>query len=104
MKEVYCVMINSEPERFVEMFDDEGNKTTFEHLMTLDYQNKQYVALGSDTDDEEATDVIIARIDKDENGQDVYVTEIPEDILNTVFDMAVELIEAEEDGGATEED
>jgi len=83
---------HNEKYRIVEMYDDEGNCVSFEHLMTLEYQNRHYIALGTDSDDEDATDVIIARIDQDTTGMDIYTTDIPEDTRNKVFDMVLELI------------
>ena len=65
--------------------DEEGNEFYYEEDMVIPYDNKEFAILISlppeDCEDgcacHEETEVIIARIDKDENGDPLYVA--PED-------------------------
>jgi len=82
----------------IDMVDEDGNHTLFEHIATLEYENETYLALAEagtvDSDDEEDLEIIILRIDQDENGNDIYVTPdedtaqaVLEDLINQIEEM-----------------
>ena len=84
---------NPEPEEddnLVELIDENGESTLFEHLATLEYEGESYIALCDPESDEEDLEVFILRIDTDEDGNDVY--NVPDDdIADAVFARLVEL-------------
>lgn len=87
-----------EDENVVELVDEDGESVRFEHLMTLEYEGDLYVMLTAleatpDTDEDE---VFILRIEKDEQGEDCYVTVEDEDVLQAVFEKFVTLSEQDD--------
>lgn len=89
----------------VELIDEDGQSVRFEHLMTLEHEGDLYVMLTAleATPDTDADEVFILKIDKDEQGEDCYVTVEDEDTLQAVFDKFVAISEADElDDGAEE--
>ena len=86
-----------EEDDITELIDEDGESVHFEHLMTLEYEDDLYVMLTAleatpDTDEDE---VFILKIDKDEQGEDCYVTVEDEKTLQAVFDKFVKLSEAD---------
>ena len=74
----------------VELIDENGEKTLFEHLATLEYKGESYLALCDPDADEDDLEVFILKIEQDENGEDVYT--IPdEDVADAVFEQLVKL-------------
>ena len=74
----------------VELIDENGEKTIFEHLATLEYEGESYLALCDPESSEEDLEVFILKIEQDENGDDVY--SVPEDdVADAVFAKLVEL-------------
>lgn len=51
--------------------DEEGKEVKFEVIMKIDIEDKEYVIV---TLADEEADAIAFRIDKDENGEETYVT------------------------------
>jgi uncharacterized protein YrzB (UPF0473 family) len=93
------------PEDFqVVLQDEDGNDVAFEHLMTVQYKNHEYVLLEAKQDLEGymVGESIILRIEQDESGDDIYVTIEDEDEYQTVFDKCVLAIDEmdDEDGAA----
>ncbi len=87
-----------EQENLVELVDEEGNPVQFVHLMTLEYEGHEYVLLtGADDEDGEESEVYILRIEKDDKGEDCYVTVEDEDLMQAVFDKFVVLSEQDEE-------
>ena len=75
--------------------DEDGNDIAFEHLMTVKYKEHEYILLESkqDIDGCMQGESIILRVEKDDNGEDIYVTIEDEDEYQTVFDKCVEAID-----------
>lgn len=78
--------------------DEEGNELYYEEDMVIPYEGKDYAILLSlppevceDNQCMEEPELIIARIDKDENGEDVYVSPTDEE-----FDAIVKIYEEQE--------
>ena len=97
--------VDEEQEGVVELIDEDGQSVRFEHLMTLEHEGDLYVMLTAleATPDTDADEVFILKIDKDEQGEDCYVTVDDEDTLQAVFDKFVAISEADGlDDGAEE--
>ena len=56
----------------VELVDEDGNSTFFEHLATLEYQGGSYLLLCDPEAPEDDIEVIVMKIEQDENGDDFY--------------------------------
>ena len=87
---------NLDPEEeddLVELVDENGETTVFEHLATLEYEGETYLALcDPESDEDEDLEVFILKIEQDEEGNDVY--NVPEDeVADAVFAKLVELTE-----------
>ncbi len=91
MAEKFDNMENMEAEDnfLVDLFDDEGNKQTFEHLDTVQVNGADYVICipYKEEEDDEVDEVVILKIDGEQDGEMVLV---PEDDLE-VLDKAYEL-------------
>ena len=57
----------------ITLTDEENNEYEFEHIDTIELNSKMYLAFteANTTDDESVSEIIILRLDKDENGEDV---------------------------------
>ena len=88
-----------DPENLVELVDDEGNTVHFEHLMSLEHKGKVYICLApaEPMEDVEDDELVIMRIEQDEEGNDYYTTIESEAELNEVFEKYCELAEADEE-------
>ena len=81
---------NEEENDFVELIDENGEHTVFEHVATLEYEGESYLALCDPEADDDDLEIFILKIDQDENGEDVYT--VPEDdVADKVFEKLVEL-------------
>ena len=82
----------NEEDDLVELIDENGESTVFEHLATIEYEGESYLALCDPESDEEDLEVFILKIDQDENGEDVY--NVPDDdVADAVFARLVEMTE-----------
>ena len=93
-----------ERDDLVELLDEEGNPALFSHLTTLEHKGREYIILCDAKEDEEESDegeeeseVLILRIDRDDNGEDCYTAVEDEELLNEVFDRFIEISEQDED-------
>ena len=85
----------------VQLIDEDGEEMEFEHVMTIDYKEKQYIilaTLGEFEGDEESdefeddSELVILEIQQDENGDDVYVSVEDDDLLDEVYDAYLQVI------------
>jgi uncharacterized protein YrzB (UPF0473 family) len=85
-----------EEDELIELVDENGETTVFEHLATLEYEGDTYLALCEPEDEEsnedEDLEVFILKIEQDEEGNDVY-TVPDDDVADAVFAKLVELTE-----------
>lgn len=91
--------MNSEKENVVELIGEDGTPVLFEHLMTLEHGEETYVLLTPaepETPDEEGA-VVIMRIETEADGEDCYVIEENEAVLEEVFGRFMEIVESEEE-------
>lgn len=79
--------------------DEDGNDVAFEHLMTVQYKEHEYILLESKQDIEGCMqgESIILRIEQDESGDDIYVTIEDEEEYQAVFDKCVEAMDEEDE-------
>lgn len=83
---------DGEEDDLVELIDENGEHTLFEHLATLEYEGESYLALCDPESDEEDLEVFILKIEQDEEGNDVY--NVPEDdVADKVFEKLVQMTE-----------
>ena len=81
-----------EEDDFVELIDENGESTVFEHLATLEYEGESYLALSDPESQEEDVEVFILKIEQDDDGNDVYT--VPDDaVADAVFARLVEMTE-----------
>ncbi len=66
--------------------DENGEEMEFEHLDTIELNEKQYVILLPLDDEEEVDEVIILKIEEDENGEDLLAAVEDEEELGEVFE------------------
>ena len=90
-----------EHSNIIELIDEEGKTLSFEYLMTLDYGENEYVILTplepyDDSDELTGDEVVILRVEQDENGDDIYVSIEDEKELDKVFDAFSEIIVQDE--------
>ena len=90
--------LDMEQENVVELVDEDGNAVRFEHLMTLEHEGKPYICLVplDPMEDVSEDELVILRIETDEEGNDVYATVDDEAELDAVFEKYLEIAEADE--------
>lgn len=88
-------------ENIIELIDDEGNPVQFEHLATLEHEGDYYIALMllDDTHHVEDTEgeVVIMKIETDDDGSEYYVYIEDEDLQQVVFDKFIALMDEEDE-------
>ena len=91
--------LDMEREDIVELVDEEGNDVRFEHIMTLEHKGKVYICLVpvDPMDDVEEDELVIMRIETDDNGNDVYATIDDDAELDDVFEKYLEIAEADDE-------
>lgn len=98
-------MLNNIPEEednIVELTDDDGVVSKFEYLATVPYDGDEYVALlvldedGNEPDGDDG-EVIILKIEQDENGEDIYVSVEDDEVSQKVFDLFIAAMDAEDE-------
>ena len=83
---------------YVVLTDEDGKEEEFEHLATIDYEGELYMAFTpANSEDEESAEVVILKVEEDEDGEDILVTLDDEELLDKVFEKFLEEEEAEED-------
>lgn len=58
----------------IELIDENNQVVSFEHIMTLDYKDKEYIVLApiDQESDPDENEIVILRVEQDENGDDYY--------------------------------
>ena len=72
----------------ITLTDDEGNEYEFEHIDTIEFNGKMYLAFteANESDNENVSEIIILRLDKDEDGEDVLSTVDNEAELESAYE------------------
>ena len=91
--------LDMEREDVVQLVDEDGNEVDFEHLMTLEHEGNAYICLVPLEPMEDVADdeLVILRIETDEDGNDYYTTIEDDAELDAVFEKYLEIAEADED-------
>ncbi len=78
-----------EEEFLIDLFDEDGNKQTFVHLDTVKVGEAEYVICVPDVEveDDEVEEVVILKMEKDEDGEYILVAEEDEDILDRAYEI-----------------
>lgn len=77
----------------ITLTDDEGNEYEFEHIDTIELNGKMYLAFteaDAKDDDENVSEIIILRLDKDENDEEVLSTVDDEAELEAAYEAFME--------------
>lgn len=77
----------------ITLTDDEGNEFEFEHIDTIELNGKMYLAFteaNENQTDENVSEIIILRLDKDENGEEVLSTVDDESELEAAYEAFME--------------
>lgn len=92
----------AEESNIIELIDENGESVSFEHLATLEHEGGYYIALMVlDEEHHEADDegeVVIMKIEQDDDGNECYVYVEDEGVQEAVFDKFLQLMEEEEAG------
>lgn len=90
----------AEESNIIELIDEDGESVSFEHLATLEHEGNYYIALmvlDEENQDDEEGEVVIMKIEQDDEGNECYVYVEDEDVQEAVFDKFLQLMEEEED-------
>ncbi len=73
----------------VDLFDDDGNKQTVEHLDTVQVNDCDYVICipYKEEEDDEVDEVIILKMEYDENGDYILVPEEDLEVLDRAYEI-----------------
>lgn len=81
--------MEDERDDIVILVDENGDEVEFEHIDTIDMNDNEYVVLAplEDEEDEDSEDeeVIILKVEHNEDGEDSFVTIDDDDELEEVF-------------------
>lgn len=84
--------MTEERDDIVVLVDEEGNEKEFEYLDIVEMNNKEYVVLlpleeNETRKDGEGEEVLILRIEQNEDGEDVFASVDDSEELNQVFEQ-----------------
>ena len=67
--------------------------------MTVQYEGEDYILLApvDPTEDMEEDEVLVLKIDNDENGDEIYVSVEDDDLVQKVFEKYLEIVESDEE-------
>lgn len=82
--------MTEERDDLVVLVDENGDEVEFEHLDTIEMNGSEYVVLlpvseEGEEDEQAADEVVILKIDHNENGEDSFVTVEDDEELEAVF-------------------
>lgn len=82
---------------FVTLIDEDGNEVEFEHIDTVEYEGRTYLAfIPAELSVEEDAEVVIMQI-VEENGEEMLEGVEDDDIADAVFQIVMERAEAEDE-------
>jgi len=92
-------MSEDERDDIIVLIGEDGEEVEFEHLDTVELDGNEYVILLplDEQDNEEVDEVVILKVDHNEDGEDAFVTVDDEDELNKVFEEFKTRMEEEYD-------
>ena len=79
----------------IELIDENNQVVSFEHIMTLDYKDKEYIVLApiDQESDPDENEIVILRVEQDENGDDYYTGIEDKSELEEIFAAVNEVYE-----------
>lgn len=86
-------------ESIVVLTDEEGNDVEFQYITTLERDGDEYIVLmllDDEAEDDEG-EVVILKIQTDDDGEDFYVSIEDDELYDSLFEEFVELVENEDD-------
>lgn len=89
----------NEQDNIIELIDDESGETIrFQHLATLDYERKLYIALTEEeTPEEGECGVFFMQVTEEEDGRESYMQIEDEAVQQAVFEQFLHLMSDEDD-------
>jgi len=82
----------------IELVGEDNETVQFEHVMTISYEERDYIVLKIlESEDPEEDEVIIMRIESNENGEELYKTIDDEEEQQEVFDAFLEILDSQEE-------
>ncbi len=114
-------------DNLIQLIDEDGQELNFEHIMTFDYEEKQYIVLTPvdeayyDEDDEDAEEelaeldgaqeedfdeydeddeegeLIILEVAQDDDGNDVFLSIEDDDLLDELYNVYIQTAESLEE-------
>ena len=93
--------VNGLDEDLVVLTTDDGVEHNFYHVAPVDYNNPPYVFFqpAEEIPDIDEDEVVIFRLEEDENGEDLFVPIEDEKLLNEVYEEYVRMAEEEDECG-----
>lgn len=90
------VMLEEEDD-IIELTDENGETSQFEHLMTFEHEGSEYVALmlledEKDEQEDEEAEVIILKVEEDEQG-DIFTSVDDDELADTLFEKFQKLLD-----------
>lgn len=88
-------VLDEEEDDLITLLDDDGNELKFFHSATVDYKGGWYIFLqpAEDMEDIEDDEVVIFKLEKDENGDDLFQPIEDEKLLDEVYAEYEKLVE-----------
>lgn len=84
-----------EDDDIIELTDENGETSQFEHLMTFEHEGSEYVALmllEDEVNENEEAEVIILKIEEDDEG-DVFTSVDDDELADTLFEKFQKLLD-----------
>jgi len=82
--------MEDERDDIVVLVDENGEEVEFEHIDTIEMNDNEYVVLApyleEETEETDEEEIIILKVDHNENGEDSFVTVEDEEELDAVFE------------------
>ncbi len=80
--------MEEERDDLVVLVGEDGEEVEFEHIDTIEMNGNEYVVLipATEQEDEEVDEVVILKVEHNDDGEDSFVTVDDEEELNTVFE------------------
>ncbi len=87
----------TEDEELIVLADEEGQEVEFHHIATLDYKDEWYIYLQPvELGDMDEDEMLIFKIEADEDGNDTFVPVEDEQLLQTLYDEYLKECELED--------
>lgn len=82
-------------EDLITLLDDDGNEVDFYHAATVEYKNEWYIFLqpAEEMEDIEEDELVIFKLERDENGDDLFTPIEDEELLDAVYHEYEKLVD-----------